>query len=174
MRIPFAFDPAYRLVDQLFGVTPASSWVDVSDEAIEARFGPWRVRTDRENVAEVTVTGPYSVPKTIGPAHVSLKDRGLTFASNTRRGACISFHQPVQGIDPVGLVRHPALTVTVDDPDALVEALRSDDVEQELLDDLHSMTARELRDLADKRGLAHTSSMKKADLIALFEEPGEG
>jgi hypothetical protein len=173
MRIPFDFDSTYRLVGRVFGVTPASSWVDVTDDVIEARFGPWRVLTDRKNIADVTVTGPYSVPKTIGPAHLSLKDRGLTFATNTRRGACISFHEPVQGIDPVGLVRHPALTVTVDDPEALVQALQAADVEQELLDDIHSMTARELRDLADKRGLAHTSSMKKAELIELLEAPAE-
>jgi hypothetical protein len=51
--------------------------------------------------------------------------------------------------------------------------LQAADVEQELLDDIHSMTARELRDLADKRGLAHTSSMKKAELIELLEAPAE-
>ena len=31
------------------------------------------------------------------------------------------------------------------------------------------MTTRELRDLADERGVAHTSSMKKAELVALLE-----
>jgi hypothetical protein len=29
----------------------------------------------------------------------------------------------VRGIDPAGIIRHPALTVTVDDPDRLVAAL---------------------------------------------------
>ena len=61
--------------------------------------------------------------KTIGPAHLSLADRGLTFATNRDEGVCIRFHEPVKGIDPLGVLRHPALTVTVDDVDALVASL---------------------------------------------------
>jgi hypothetical protein len=44
-------------------------------------------------------------PKVIGPPHVSLKDRGLTFAGNPGAGVCIRFHRPVKGVDPVGLIR---------------------------------------------------------------------
>jgi hypothetical protein len=57
--------------------------------------------------------------KTAGPAHVSLVDRGLTFASTGRRGVCIRFFEPVRGIEPLGVIRHPSLTVTVREPDAL-------------------------------------------------------
>src|SRR6187455_2175978 len=109
-RFSFAFEPAYRMVDRLLGVTPSSTWVEVTDDRFEARFGPWRVRTARDNVGDVTITGPYSLPRTIGPAHISLKDRGLTFASNPDRGVCVSFREPVLGIAPFG-IRHPALTV---------------------------------------------------------------
>jgi hypothetical protein len=38
---------------------------------------------------------------------------------------CIRLRQPHPGIDPLGLVRHSGLTVTVADPDALA-ALLSD------------------------------------------------
>jgi hypothetical protein len=54
---------------------------------------------------------------------VSLVDRGLTFASNRDRGVCIRFVEPVRGVDVLGVVRHPGLTVTVEDVDGLIEAL---------------------------------------------------
>jgi hypothetical protein len=54
---------------------------------------------------------------------VSLADRGLTFASNGRSGVCPRFKQPVRGVDPLGIVRHPGLTVTVDDAEGLLEVV---------------------------------------------------
>jgi hypothetical protein len=62
----------------------------------------------------VEITGPYSAVMTIGAPHLSLADRGLTFASNADRGVCIRFAEPVRGIEALGIIRHPALTVTVD------------------------------------------------------------
>ena len=122
-RFPFRFDPAYRRLARLFGVTPERAWVDLSDEELEARYGRWRVRTPRSNIAGVEATGPYLFLKTAGPARLAITDRGLTFASNGDRGACISFHSPVAGIDPLGLIHHPTLTVTVLDVDGLVDAV---------------------------------------------------
>jgi hypothetical protein len=66
------------------------------------------------------VTGPYAFFRTAGPARLGITDRGLTFASNGDRGVCITFHSPVPGIGPI---RHPELTVTVLDVDALMKAL---------------------------------------------------
>ncbi len=122
-RFSFRFDPTYRRLARLFGVTPERAWVDVREEELEARYGPWRVRTPRSNVACAEVTGPYSFFKTAGPARLAITDRGLTFASNGDRGVCITFHSPVSGIDRAGRIRHPELTVTVLDVDGLVEAL---------------------------------------------------
>jgi hypothetical protein len=124
-RFSFAFDPAYARVARVLGVRPATSWVEVTDGRVRARFGPWTVDTERANVVATSVSGPYSIPKTIGPAHLSLRDRGLTFATNNRAGTCISFRDPVRGIDPFGLIRHPGLTVTVDDPERLADLLES-------------------------------------------------
>jgi hypothetical protein len=120
-RFEFRFDRPHRLLGLPFRVTPASASVEIDrdDEVLRARFGPWSVTTPFRNIEDVRVTGPYRVQKTAGPAHVSLVDRGLTFATNDARGVCICFRTPVRGIDPVGVVRHPALTVTVADPDAL-------------------------------------------------------
>ena len=123
MRFTFAFAAPHRAVSFLFGVTPGTAWVEVDDRELRCRFGPWRLATPRANVAGTEATGPYSVPKTIGPAHLSLADRGLTFSTNARRGLCIRFREPAAGIEPTGRLRHPALTVTVADVDGLAAAL---------------------------------------------------
>jgi hypothetical protein len=130
VRFPFRFDPAYRRLAGLFGVTPERAWVELGEGEFEARYGRWRVRTPVSNVAAAEVTGPYSFLKTAGPARLAVTDRGLTFASNGERGVLITFHSPVRGIDRFGRFRHPELTVTVLDVDGLVAALADHDPER--------------------------------------------
>lgn len=77
------------------------------------------------NISAIAVTGPYAFLKTAGPARLAITDRGLTFATNGNRGVLISFHSPVRGLDPLGVLRHPELTVTVAKIDGLAERLRS-------------------------------------------------
>jgi hypothetical protein len=122
-RFRFEFEPKVAPFSAAFGVTPWTSWLDLRAEQLEIRFGPWSLRTDRENVAGAEVTGPYSLLKVAGPAHLSFADRGVTFATSTERGVCISFREPVRALMPFGSLRHPAVTVTVRDPDRLVELL---------------------------------------------------
>lgn len=122
-RFGFAFAPAYRLSARAFGITPSSAWVDVGDGELDVRFGLWRVSTPLANVADAAVTGPYAFWKTAGPARLAVTDRGLTFATNGDRGVLISFRSPVRGLDPIGLIHHPELTVTVADVDRLAELL---------------------------------------------------
>jgi hypothetical protein len=119
----FAFDPFYRALALAFGVTESRTGVDVEDGRFVARYGFWRLETDLDNVAGVEVSGPYRLLTTIGPAHLSIVDRGLTFASNRDRGVCIKFCEPVPGLVPMGLLRHPGLTVTVADVEGLAAAL---------------------------------------------------
>jgi hypothetical protein len=109
----------------VFGITPATAWVDVGDKTLEARFGLWRVSTPLANIADVAVTGPYAFWKTAGSARLAISDRGLTFATNGDRGVRISFRTPVRGLDPLGVLRHPELTVTVAEVDRLAELLRT-------------------------------------------------
>jgi hypothetical protein len=125
MRFEFEFDPAYRRVQRLLGIRPTTAWVEVADEHLRARFGPWRLSTPISNVAGIEVTGPYAFWKTAGPARLAITDRGLTFATNGGRGLLITFHEPVPGLEPTGLLKHPELTVTVADVDGLAAALRS-------------------------------------------------
>jgi hypothetical protein len=120
---PFRFTTPYRLAGLPFGVTPATATVRVRDGELAVRFGPWRVRTALANVTSTAVTGPFGFLKTAGPAHLSLVDRGLTMATNGTRGLCITFREPVPGIEPTGLLRHPAITLTVADCQGLAAAL---------------------------------------------------
>jgi hypothetical protein len=124
-RFEFEFAPAYRRIARGFRVTPETAWVEVADEAFEARFGPWHVQTPLTNIAGIDVTGPYAFWKTAGPARLAITDRGLTFATNGDRGVLILFETPVPGLDPLGLIRHPELTVTVADVDGLADLLRA-------------------------------------------------
>lgn len=180
--IPFRFHPAFKPAARVFGVRPDTARVELDDHHLVARFGPWRVRTELDNVVSAVVSGPYAWPKVIGPARVSLRDRGLTFGTNPDAGVCIAFARPVAGLDPLGLLRHPSLTVTVDDGAALAELLdrsshderrthvpaqgvTADELLQEVNDDLGSMTATELRRRAKERGIIRTSRLTKADLI---------
>ncbi len=123
MTFEFAFDPEYRAAALAFGVTPGRTGVDLEDGRLVARYGFWRLETEVSNIEGTEVSGPYRLLTTIGPAHLSLADRGLTFASNRRRGLCMRFKEPVPGLEPTGRLRHPGLTVTVADVDGLARAL---------------------------------------------------
>jgi len=122
-RFAFAFARRLMPVSAAFGVIPPTAHVDVDETELRIRFGPWSLRTPLHNVRSLTPTGPYSWWKIAGPAHISVADRGITFATTTERGVCIRFHEPVEAALPTSLLRHPAATVTVEDPDALIAAI---------------------------------------------------
>lgn len=121
---PFRFTPAYRLAGLPFGVTSTTTQVEIVDRELLVRFGPWRVRTPVGNVVGTAmVTGPFSLLKTAGPAHLSFSDRGMTCATNGEGALCVRFAEPVRGIEPFGLLRHPAVTLTVADCRGLARVL---------------------------------------------------
>jgi hypothetical protein len=122
-QFAFAFDPAHQAASLPFGVTPATSFIRVTESDLWVRFGLWSVRTPRANVIGYELSGPYTFVRTAGPARLSFADKGLTFATNHRAGVCLRFAQPVRGIDPLGVIRHPGLTLTPADRDGLVAAL---------------------------------------------------
>lgn len=122
-RFEFDFDAAYWVAALPFGITPRTAWVTVTPTDLRVRFGPWSLRTSRSNISGATFTGDFTFIKTAGPAHLSFSDRGVSFATNGRRAVCLSFREPVKGIDPTGLIRHPGATLTVADPGALAAAL---------------------------------------------------
>jgi hypothetical protein len=122
-RFDFEASPQVRRWNRLFGVGPRSAYVVVDDGDLIAHFGPWTLATTCDNVIEAAITGPYRLWRVAGPARLSLADRGLTFATTARAGLCLTFRTSVPGLDPLGLLHHPNLTVTVRDPMALAEAL---------------------------------------------------
>lgn len=119
----FAFDPRYTLALRGFGVTRDRASLTVDGTELRVRFGMLTLTTPRANIRSAEVTGPHKPLKAIG-VRMSLKDRGLTFGSAVGRTACISFVKPVRA-EPFDIVSHPALTVSVDDPDGLAELLNS-------------------------------------------------
>lgn len=122
-RFEFRFQKLYLPMLAAVGVTPATAHVVVTDDRLVARFGPWLCSTSLSNVTDVCVTGPYTAVRAIG-ARLSMSDRGLTFGTTTEQGVCLTFDRPVPGLDPLGVLRHPGLTVTVDDVDGFVAAVR--------------------------------------------------
>ncbi|WP_101525583.1 hypothetical protein [Nocardioides houyundeii] len=122
-RFDFAFSPAYRLPARAFGINPDTAWVQVAGGYLTARFGPWRLRTSVDNVVSTDVTGDYWWLKTVGPPHLSLRDRGVSMATNRDRGLCVRFELPVRALDPTGTIRHPGATFTVADPEGLAAAI---------------------------------------------------
>jgi len=113
--------PVWWLLAPL-GIRPSTAWLAVTEDELVVRFGPWRLRTTRDNIRDVRRTGPYHWWRVLGP-HLSLADRGVTFGTNTGPGVCVCFVRPVPALLPGRRLRHPGLTVTVSAPDTLVAAL---------------------------------------------------
>ena len=86
----FEFERSYRVPALLFGIRPATARAAVTEDELLVRFGPWRLRTPLSNVAGTDVTGDYAWLRTAGPAHLGLRDRGVTFATTLPARACAS------------------------------------------------------------------------------------
>lgn len=122
-RFEFAFAPAYRIPALAFGIRPSTAHVELTDEELRVRFGPWSLATSRANVVDAELTGGFGWLKTAGPPHLSFTDRGVTFATNGDRAVCVRFATPVPAIDPTRTIRHPGATLTVAQPELLLHAL---------------------------------------------------
>lgn len=124
-RFAFEFAHSYRPLGRLFGITPESAWVEVGEDELRARFGPWGMTVPFSNISAIEPTGPYRYFKTAGGARLGVTDAGLTFATNGQRGLLISFHRRLRSTGPYKRLRHPELTVTVADVDGLAARLRA-------------------------------------------------
>ncbi len=122
-RFAFAWEPRYRFAALPFGLAPGLTWVEVTSSELHVHFGLWKLRSALSNITDVEVSGGYAFHKTAGPPHLSFSDRGITFATNGREGLCVSFREPVPGIDPTKRIKHPGATLTVADVEGLALAL---------------------------------------------------
>lgn len=123
-EFPFGFAGVTGFAARLFGVRADRAQAVVAAGELVVRYGRWVLTTPVSNISSVDVTGPYRTSKVAGPPHLSFADGGLTFATNARRGVCITFHDPVAALLPFGLLPHPSLTCTVAEPDLLAAHLR--------------------------------------------------
>ncbi len=120
---PFRFDEKWRLpLLAVAGATPRNSRVVVTDTHLDARFGRFRLKTPLSNCKDTQITRDYAWFKAIGP-RASFADWGVTFGSNTEAGLCICFHEPVGALVTKNIMRHPGMTVTVEDVEGLQAAL---------------------------------------------------
>ncbi len=122
----FAFSPAYAKAARPFGITAATTSVEVGPRWLYVRYGPWKLLTPRTNVIAAHVTGDFKFVKTAGPPHLSLSDRGVSMTSNGDKALCLEFARPVIAIDTTGSIRHPGATLSVADPEGLAAALDLD------------------------------------------------
>ncbi len=122
---PLAIDPSMRRWSRLFLIHPETCALIVDDERAVVVFGRWRLAVQLANIADVAVTGPYTWWKVAGPPRISFADRGATFATTAAAGICLELFEPVPAINPLPLLRHPGLTVTVADPERVAEFLRA-------------------------------------------------
>lgn len=120
----FAVDPNLRHWSRAFGVRPENCTVRVSPTELSVTFGRWSFSTSPANVAAVSVTGPYDWWKIAGPPRLSLADRGITFATTAEQGVCLQLRETVGAIDPLHLIRHPNVTLTVAEPRRFAEAVQ--------------------------------------------------
>lgn len=121
-RFWFRFDGKYRWVLAALGVWPDRAWAEIDGDVVRVRFGRWLLETPVENVAETTISGPYQGYRAIG-VRWSFSDGGLTFGTNTERGLCLRFHEPVAGGTPFEAIKHPGLTLTLDEPELFGNAI---------------------------------------------------
>jgi hypothetical protein len=120
----FSVDPSLRRWSRAFGVRPENCTATLSPAELTVTFGRWSLSTSPANIAAVTVTGPYRWWKVAGPPRLSLADRGITFATTAEQGVCLELCEAVGAIDPLHLIRHPNVTITVADPRRFAEEVR--------------------------------------------------
>ena len=101
----------------LFGVRESNAYVDLNDR-LDARFGFFRISTPVDNISRWRIEGPWRWITAIGVRR-SVRHGDVSFGGNQRGGLRIDFREPVKW----GMLRPPALYVTVEDLDGLAAAL---------------------------------------------------
>jgi hypothetical protein len=124
VTFPLRADRPWSWLLRIIGVRTGAAQVELTDDdRLLATFGRFRVETPLANVCGYRLTGPYRWWRALGPRG-SFADHGFTFGTSARGGVCICFREWA----PSGYVRGgrmEALTVTVEDPDALARALEA-------------------------------------------------
>jgi len=116
-RFPIRLGKRSRPLLRLFGVRGENAYVDLDDQ-LDAHFGFFCVRTPVTNIASWRIEGPWLWITAIG-VRTGLRHRDVTFGGSHRGGVRVDFKERV----PFGLLRIPALYVTVEDLEGFAAAL---------------------------------------------------
>jgi hypothetical protein len=120
-RFPIRFDPWYALLSTSLLLLPSDSWVEVSDDQVHVRMG-WAFRATFPRSAVVATRRLESRPLSRG-VH-GLFGRWLVNGAGDR--ILVMELRPTQRARVIGFpVRLRELLVSVDDPEALAERLRT-------------------------------------------------
>ena len=119
LRFPIRLGSRSRPLLRLFGVGgPQDAWVDLRDDALEARFGSARAVTPVSNIAGWRIEGPWLWITAIG-VRMSVRHGDISFGGSHHGGVRLDFAERVR----VGPFRVPALYVSVDDLEGFAAAL---------------------------------------------------
>ena len=118
-RFPYRLDKRWAPLFFVLGVD-GEDGVEVSDDALVATYGRFRVETPLDNIDRTVVTGPHRWYTAVG-LRLSLTDDGLTFGTNHISGLSISFVDKIPRV--VGWKDHSMLWVSVSDPAGLSAAI---------------------------------------------------
>ena len=116
-RFPIRLGARSRPLLRLWGATPATSYVEL-DGHLEARFGVVSLRTPVANVTRWRIEGPWHWITAIGVRR-SFRGGDITFGGTGAGGVRLDFRERV----PFGVLRIPALYVTVADLEGFAAAL---------------------------------------------------
>jgi hypothetical protein len=118
-RFPIRLGARSRPLLRLFGVGgPEDAWVELGDDAVEARFGRAHASTSIANISGWRIEGPWLWITAIGVRR-SARHGDITFGGSPHGGVRLDFRERVR----IGPFRVPALYVTVDDLEAFAAAL---------------------------------------------------
>jgi hypothetical protein len=121
-QFKYAVDGRFLPLLLPFGFRPSKDGITLTDSGdFRASFGFLALQTRLDNIEDSHITRSYRWWTAIGP-RLSFVDDGLTFGTNAKAGVCVHFRERA----PSTLRRkgHSALTVTVEDLNGLVDALR--------------------------------------------------
>jgi hypothetical protein len=117
---PYRFDKRWKAMFFALRVGPDDGVTINDDGRLLATFGRVRVDTPLDNIDHTQITGPHRWYTAVG-LRLSFADDGITFGTNHHSGLCIEFVEKVPKV--IGFKDHSALWVSVEDPQALAEAI---------------------------------------------------
>lgn len=125
---PYRFDDKFIGIWWPLGARKDRDGVTITDDRLVATYGRFNLETPLSNVAGGHITENYRWYTAVG-VRLSFVDSGLTFGTNSVRGVCVHFREPVPKV--IGFKPHDALTVTVADGEGLLAAIGADQAESD-------------------------------------------